>query len=113
MGTGWTQDCTEGEEVELWGSCYSINYTYGLFLGANELTGEIPSEIGSLTSLNSLDLSNNQLTGEIPAEIGNLSNLYSLDLSDNQLTEEIPSENLNSSEEDDLEIPAFLRRQKN
>jgi cell division protein FtsZ len=34
--------------------------------------------------------------------------------SDNiDVTEETLSENLNSSEEDDLEIPAFLRRQKN
>ena len=64
----------------------------------NNLTGEIPSEIGNLTNLNSLDLSSNQLTGEIPPEIGNLINLLNtLELQDNQLTGEIPSEicNLN------------------
>ena len=36
----------------------------------NELTGEIPPELGNLTNLNWLDLSNNQLTG-VPSQVGN------------------------------------------
>ena len=43
-----------------------------LDLSFNQLTGEIPAELGSLTQLY---LNNNQLTGEIPAELGNLTNL--------------------------------------
>jgi len=50
----------------------------------------IPSEIGNIHSLITLDLSFNKLTS-IPSEIGNLNNLQSLDLSYNKLTS-IPSE---------------------
>ena len=32
------------------------------------MTGEIPTELGSLSNLTVLALSSNQLTGEIPAE---------------------------------------------
>ena len=63
-----------------------------LSLSSNQLTGEIPSELGSLSNLTELDLSSNQLTGEIPAELGDLANLEELYLSSNQLTGEIPSE---------------------
>ena len=63
-----------------------------LFLTGNQLTGEIPAELGDLANLTQLFLSNNQLTGEIPAELGNLTYLYDLDLFINQLTGEIPAE---------------------
>ncbi len=58
----------------------------------NQLGGEIPAEIGNLTSLTDLSLRDNQLSGVIPAEIGNLTSLTSLDLSNNQLSGEIPAE---------------------
>ena len=77
--------------VELWGEYYSLQTTY-LDLGSNQLTGEIPPEIGELTNLIFLDLRSNQLTGEIPTEIGKLTNLIYLDLGSNQLRGEIPSE---------------------
>jgi internalin A len=54
-----------------------------LDLKVNQLTS-LPAEIGQLTKLRSLDLSNNQLTG-LPAGIGRLSNLQSLNLEGNQL----------------------------
>ncbi|MEK7990510.1 MAG: hypothetical protein VSS52_005845, partial [Thiotrichaceae bacterium] len=61
-----------------------------LDLNNNQLTGEIPSELGNLSGLTRLFLSNNQLTGEIPNELGNLSSLINLDLRDNQLTGKLP-----------------------
>ena len=63
-----------------------------LHLSGNQLSGEIPAELGTLTSLRWLWLSSNQLTGEIPAELGNLTSLLSLELYLNQLTGEIPAE---------------------
>ena len=63
-----------------------------LHLPSNQLTGEIPAVLGGLTNLEALVLSSNQLTGEIPAELGDLTNLERLELSFNQLTGEIPVE---------------------
>ena len=63
-----------------------------LLLNQNELTGQIPSELGSLSNLQELRLYSNQLTGPIPASLGGLTNLERLSLSQNQLTGPIPSE---------------------
>ena len=65
---------------------------HGLFLGDNQLAGEIPPELGSLANLEELYLWGNQLTGTIPAELGSLANLVVLQLADNQLTGTIPAE---------------------
>lgn len=62
-----------------------------LDLSYNQLTGEIPVELGNLARLWSLDLSNNQLTGEIPEELGNPTYLGALYLSNNQLTGCVPA----------------------
>ncbi|MCY4530132.1 MAG: hypothetical protein OXD46_14005 [Chloroflexi bacterium] len=64
----------------------------GLSLDGNELTGELPAALGSLSNLQRLELSNNQLSGEIPTELGSLSNLQRLELGNNKLTGEIPPE---------------------
>ena len=63
-----------------------------LDLDGNQLTGTIPTELGSLSYLEVLDLDGNQLTGTIPSELGSLSNLEELDLGSNNLTGTIPSE---------------------
>jgi Leucine-rich repeat (LRR) protein len=76
--------------VELWGEFYSIENTTELDLYNNQLTGEIPSEIGNMTNLIFLGLNNNEFTGSLPPGIGNLTNLNYLLLFDNQLTGEIP-----------------------
>ena len=64
--------CIDGIEVELWGECYNIEETTELDLRWNQLTGEIPPEIGNLTNLIYLKLYSNQLTGEIPSEVCDL-----------------------------------------
>ena len=68
------------------------NQIRNLLLNKNQLTGEIPEELGNLSNLDLLNLEQNQLTGEIPEELSNLSNLRILWLSENQLTGEIPEE---------------------
>ena len=79
-------------EIKLWGEYYSIVNTIELNLIENQLTGNIPPEIGILTNLTGLFLSYNYLQGEIPSEIGNLRNLTELHIGHNGLQGEIPSE---------------------
>ncbi len=70
----------------------SLSNLEELSLYSNQLSGSIPSELGSLPDLEELLLYSNQLSGPIPSELGSLSNLEELDLSDNQLSGAIPSE---------------------
>jgi len=63
-----------------------------LILGSNNIYGSIPKEICNLTSLEVLGINENQITGIIPIEIGNLINLKILCLGGNQLSGTIPSE---------------------
>ena len=63
-----------------------------LDLGGNQFTGPIPPELGNMSSLTTLFLHGNQLTGPIPPELGNLSRLTALYFGGNQLTGPIPPE---------------------
>ncbi|KAH7846145.1 hypothetical protein Vadar_010446 [Vaccinium darrowii] len=58
----------------------------------NEITGQIPADIGSLCkSLQLLDVSGNLIAGTIPPSFGDLTSLVSLDLSRNMLQGPIPN----------------------
>ncbi|KAH9297770.1 hypothetical protein KI387_029452 [Taxus chinensis] len=61
-----------------------------LSLPSNLLAGVIPSTVGMLRRLERLDLSGNNFNGNIPEEIGKLRSLYILDLSENKLSKNIP-----------------------
>ena len=63
-----------------------------LSLRNNQLSGDLPAELGDLTELVELNLEHNQLTGPIPPELGNLANLEILSLSANRLNGAIPPE---------------------
>jgi len=63
-----------------------------LSLPNNGLTGEIPREVGSLSSLLGLWLSGNVVRGEIPPELGNLPSLWGLYLYSNRLAGPVPGE---------------------
>ncbi|CAL2253165.1 unnamed protein product [Prunus armeniaca] len=59
-------------------------------LSSNNLEGEIPQQIGSLTLLGTLNLLRNQLTGNMPSIDGNMYGLETFDLSNNRLSGQIP-----------------------
>ncbi|KAI9098361.1 hypothetical protein K1719_024986 [Acacia pycnantha] len=61
-------------------------------LEANNLTGQIPSELGSCQNLSLLNLAQNQLSGGLPAELGKLNNLQVLQLQGNNLSGQIPTQ---------------------
>ena len=94
-GAEWTKN-------ENWASTKPVFSWYGvgidvnghvtaLWLQENELSGEIPPELGSLTNLERLFLYDNQLSGQIPSELSNLANLERLYLYGNQLSGCIPA----------------------
>ncbi|KAG2585453.1 hypothetical protein PVAP13_6KG385900 [Panicum virgatum] len=66
------------------------NLLTSIDLSANQLTGEIPSDIRFLSALVNLNLSRNHIGGSIPDGIGSMSYLESLDLSWNDLSGSIP-----------------------
>jgi len=75
-----------------------------LSIDHNRLSGSIPPSLGDLGSLRRLDLYRNQLSGNIPGQLGNLSNLGSLNLSNNALSGTIPTSLGNLSNLEDLNL---------
>ncbi len=73
-------------EIEEYGDVFEIDWHF------DDLTGNIPAELGDLENLEYLDLWNNELSGEIPSELGDLTNLEWLFLHSNGLSGEIPEE---------------------
>ena len=85
--TNWKTDAP----LEQWhGVTMHQGRVWGVDLHDNTLAGSIPSDVGSLTNLKTLNLRDNELTGSIPAELGNLTNLERLELHRNRLTGSIP-----------------------
>ena len=78
-----------------------------LYLGGNRLSGEIPTELGNLTNLGHLALYHNELSGVIPPELGNIPNLSLLTLFGNKLTGCVPDSLRYSTKEyqDQLNLP--------
>lgn len=70
----------------------TLNQMFGLDLSSNELSGNIPEELGDLKRVRSLNLSRNSLSGSIPGSFSNLRSIESLDLSFNKLHGTIPSQ---------------------
>ena len=68
----------------------SLQGLWSLNLSRNHFKGSIPDKIGSMNQLETLDLSRNQLSGKIPPSMSNLNFLSHLDLSYNNLSGEIP-----------------------
>ncbi|XP_040369803.1 MDIS1-interacting receptor like kinase 1-like isoform X2 [Rosa chinensis] len=62
-----------------------------LSLGDNQLSRPIPSSMGRLHNLQGWDMSDNTLQGHIPDELCQLENLFHLKLGGNQLSGSVPS----------------------
>ncbi|KAL0007962.1 hypothetical protein SO802_009464 [Lithocarpus litseifolius] len=70
---------------------YILEYMFGIDLSCNNLEGNIPSELGRISSsIRALNLSHNNLSGPIPVTFSNLKQIESLDLSYNNLNGKIP-----------------------
>ena len=69
----------------------SLTSLTSLHLSENPFEGGIPDQLGNLQQLEYLSLSNIGLTGTIPSSLGNLSNLLDLGLYGNSLSGTIPS----------------------
>ncbi|KAL9820161.1 putative LRR receptor-like serine/threonine-protein kinaseRLK-Pelle-LRR-III family [Arabidopsis thaliana] len=72
-------------------SCNNDSKVLTLSLPNSQLLGSIPSDLGSLLTLQSLDLSNNSFNGPLPVSFFNARELRFLDLSSNMISGEIPS----------------------
>lgn len=62
-----------------------------LRLRFNNLTGPLPSIVGELDELKTLDLDGNQLYGELPPELNNLKKLTGLNLGKNSFSGRVPN----------------------
>ncbi len=94
-GPNWTNNANwlSNAPLRQWHGVNTIGgRVTSLRMRENSLKGEIPAELGSLSTLESLDLFGNQLSGPIPPELGNLSNLEYMGLYSNGLSGLIPPE---------------------
>lgn len=64
----------------------------GIAVSGKNLSGYIPSELGSLIFLRRLNLHGNRLSGSIPTQLFNATSLHSIFLYDNNLTGPLPAE---------------------
>ncbi|PHU19013.1 hypothetical protein BC332_10164 [Capsicum chinense] len=88
----------------------SLLLCISMYLCKNFFDQTIPPELGSLPSLEYLDLSYNFLSGKIPDQLGNIKSLMGLYLIDNQLSDKLPDQlgNLVNLEELNLQNNEFI-----
>ena len=86
VNTNWIQTDTP---CSWYGVTCGSSYVTSISLSNNQLSGSIPSQLGSLTNLTDLELGVNQLSGTIP-DLSKLTNLTQLNLASNQLSGSIP-----------------------
>ena len=70
----------------------SLIFLRRLNLHGNRLSGPIPSQMSNALNLHSLFLYSNNLSGPVPASLCNLTQLQNLDLAENSLSGPIPGE---------------------
>jgi hypothetical protein len=94
-GAHWTDNTNwlkPGKNVSTWVGINVTNHRVtDIELGANNLNGFIPKEIGNLFELGFLGLESNHLSGTIPASLNKIDKLLYVILSDNEYTGQIPA----------------------
>ncbi|NVO86802.1 DUF6443 domain-containing protein, partial [Hymenobacter terrestris] len=63
-----------------------------LHLNNNQLTGQLPPNLGNLSGISILDMNTNQLSGPLPASLSQLRTVYILGLAQNQFTGSLPQD---------------------
>lgn len=91
-GEKWNQSWDLNTDVSEWqGVTVKDNHVTGISLLFNNITGELPSSLGDLSKLRTLELSFNNIEGTLPTSIGMLSNLEVLAFNGNSLSGELPA----------------------
>jgi hypothetical protein len=92
QGENWTSTWDTSEPVEHWkGITVENDHVVGIRLLFNNLDGELPASLGSLTQLRILELSFNGISGSLPESLGNLEHLEVLAFNGNNLSGSIPT----------------------
>ncbi|WP_440121419.1 leucine-rich repeat domain-containing protein [Tenacibaculum sp. Ill] len=112
-GANWTNKWDLNDSPQNWygvktnvvfGASGAERHVDEINLPNNNLVGTLPSELGSLKSLNLLNLSNNSISGAIPGGLGSAKDLNYLYLQNNQLSGDIPVELFTLTERHFVEI---------
>lgn len=91
-GENWSSAWNLDNPMTTWsGVSVSDDRVIQLSMYNRNLSGTIPTEIGSLTALTYLRMGNDPITGAIPASIGNLTNLTYVEVRNTQVST-IPNE---------------------
>ncbi len=87
----WPASATAAQMDAWYGVVVTNGDITGLSLNNNNLTGQIPKTISTLSKLNTISFQGNLIASAIPGSIGSLPNLTTLYLHSNKLTGAIPS----------------------
>lgn len=88
-------DLSNNKIIGLPSDLWSLGSLKSLNLSSNQISGSLPNNIGNFGFLESLDLSRNNFSGEIPATISSLVSLQVLKLNGNRFEQSIPAGILN------------------
>ncbi len=98
--TGWENintTATKNDVTTAWVGINIINdgHIEKIYFYENNLSGQLPAEIGNLVWLKDLDIEKNNLTGTLPGEFGNLTNLVGITLNSNNISGPLPASMIN------------------